>query len=512
MQTQEASAMQVIENTVQQIFAETTRYPLEVLDPTANLEDDLGIDSVKRSEILLALQKRFGLPTDLHVPLEMLTTIRNITTAIGSYTKDGAEKQQRAISESSNETSSVGEGNLAQQTNREPAMSVAHPSEGDIEKAVISIFAETTRYPAEVLDPMAHLEDDLGIDSVKRSEILLALQKRFGLPPDLQVPPEMLTTIRDITAAIGAYVKSGVEEQRQPVAVNPQKEPFSARQSSGNGSITGSRVSHQHTELSHSNARLIAEGHKPFTGKVALVTGSGHGIGRAIALRIAALGASVVVNSFHSRERGDETVQHIQEEGGDAVHLWGSVANQSQLQHVFDQIDDRLGHLDFFVSNSSNGIIGPLRDVTEEQWKRAFQTNVIGLHQGALRAAELMKRRGGGKIVTLSSPGAHRHIRHFGCMGPIKAAVESLSLYLAVEFADLNIQVNCISAGPVYGTLLSKYPDSEHLIPYWESLSAQNRLTGERDVADLVTYLLSSGSDKMTGSVVLMDAGGSRRI
>jgi enoyl-[acyl-carrier-protein] reductase (NADH) len=135
----------------------------------------------------------------------------------------------------------------------------------------------------------------------------------------------------------------------------------------------------------------------------------------------------------------------------------------------------------------------------------------MSLHQGAMLAAPLMRPRGG-KIVSLSSPGAHRYIEHFGCMGPIKAAVESLTRYLAIELAPDNIQVNAVSAGPIYGELLEKYPEKERLIPYWESLSAGKRLGQESDVASFVMYLLSDAATKITGSVMLVDSGGSQRI
>lgn len=507
MSTIENSIENTVESSVQQVFVEATRYPVEVLEPTAHLEDDLGIDSVKRAEILIALQKKFGLPSDLDVPPERLTTIRDIAEVINSFIE-----KDPAIPFSANIRLEVPSFDV-QKNELPPAAHLLHVeavsavTEEDIERTVLTVFAEVTRYPAEVLEPTAHLEDDLGIDSVKRAEILIALQKKFGLPPDLNVPPERLTTIRDIASVISSVV------QKAPLQTTLSGEKNSSSQALPDSRSTTVTSTALPKKLAPQNGgRLISAGHKPFTGKIALVTGSGHGIGKAIATRLAALGATVVVNSFHSRTRGDETVQEIKSEGGEAIHVWGSVASPTQLHTIFDEIDSRFGHLDFFVSNASNGIIGPLKDVTEEQWKRAFQTNVIGLHQCAIRAADLMKRRKGGKIITLSSPGAHRHIQHFGCMGPIKAAVESLTLYLAVEFAGDNIQVNCVSAGPIYGELLSKYPDSDRLIPYWESLSAGNRLGEENDVTDLVTYLLSGDSNKVTGSVLLLDAGGSKRI
>ena len=245
---------------------------------------------------------------------------------------------------------------------------------------------------------------------------------------------------------------------------------------------------------------------------MAFVTGSGHGLGKAIAQLLAESGAEVVVNSFHSRDRGEETAAEIVAAGGKAVHLWGSVAQPEQLKGLFAEIERRHGHLDFFVSNASNGIIAPLDQVTPEQWERAFRTNVVALHQGALHAARLMKPRGGGRIVCLSSPGAHQYIDQFGCMGPIKAALESLTRYLAVDLGSHNIQVNCVSAGPVYGDLLNHYPDHQRLIPYWESITPGQRLGNEQSIARVVRFLLSPESAMMNGSVVLVDGAGSIRV
>ncbi|MCB9794627.1 MAG: SDR family NAD(P)-dependent oxidoreductase [Alphaproteobacteria bacterium] len=108
--------------------------------------------------------------------------------------------------------------------------------------------------------------------------------------------------------------------------------------------------------------------------------------GRAIALRLGELGASVVVNSFHSREprRGHDPA--LQDAGVDAFHAWGSAAQRSHLERIFAEIEERHGHLDFFINNASNGLIAPLEQVQEEHWERSFGTNVIGLHRGAMLA------------------------------------------------------------------------------------------------------------------------------
>jgi enoyl-[acyl-carrier protein] reductase III len=152
-------------------------------------------------------------------------------------------------------------------------------------------------------------------------------------------------------------------------------------------------------------------------------------------------------------------------------------------------------------------MLARLEDITPEHWEKAFRTNVVGLHQSALHAARLMRRRGGGKIITLSSPAAHGYVDYFGCMGAVKAAVESLTRSLAIELARDNIQVNCVSPGPVYGELLDKWPESSRLVAQWEANTAYGRLCEARDVSHFVAYLLSEPVKLFTGSVLVMDGG-----
>jgi NAD(P)-dependent dehydrogenase (short-subunit alcohol dehydrogenase family) len=246
---------------------------------------------------------------------------------------------------------------------------------------------------------------------------------------------------------------------------------------------------------------------KPFEGKIALVTGSGRALGKDVAVYLAGLGATVIVNSFHSREKGDSTVAEIKAAGGKAVHIWGSVANPQQLSAMFDQIEKTFGGLDFFVNNASNGMLAKLEEITVEHWEKAFRTNVVGLQQCAVRAVELMKRRGGGKIITLSSPASHGYVDYFGCMAAVKAAVESLTKTMAIEFAPYNIQVNCVSPGPIYGDLLNKWPESKRLIAEWEQATVCDRLCVDRDVSHFIAYLLSDAVKLFTGSVLVMDGG-----
>jgi enoyl-[acyl-carrier protein] reductase III len=152
-------------------------------------------------------------------------------------------------------------------------------------------------------------------------------------------------------------------------------------------------------------------------------------------------------------------------------------------------------------------MLAKLEDITAEHWEKAFRTNVIGLHQCSLKAVELMKRQGGGKIITLSSPAANGYVEYFGCMAAVKCAVESLTKTMAIEFAKYNVQINCVSPGPVYGDLLNKWPESKRMIASWERATVFPRLCVDRDVSHFIAYLLSDAVKLFTGSVLVIDGG-----
>ena len=475
---------------VQGIFAEVTRYPLDVLDPNAHLEEDLGIDSVKLGEVFSVLRERFSLPAELGVPREQLTSIAAVTAAIASVTGTGA-----SATTASPVVAPVAAPIPAPVTVAPPAAVVpasgtaatgAALLSGETESQLIALVAEVTRYPVDVLDPVADLEEDLGIDSVKLGEVFSVVRERYGVPTTLDTPRSEMRTLRDVARVLQPYM-------RQP----------------GERTDTLASVATRPSTAASPATRTVAAAlpHRPFEGKVLFVSGSGRGLGRDIATYLADLGASVVVNSFHSRPQGEQTAQDIRDRGGDALHLWGSMANPEHVDRIFDEIEARYHGLDFLVANASNGMLARLKDITAKDWEKAYRTNVVGLHQCALRAVPLMRTRGGGKIITLSSPAAHGYVDYFGCMGTVKAAVESLTKSMAIEFAPDNIQVNCVSPGPIYGELLQKWPESERLIRQWEDNTAYSRLCESRDVSHFIAYLLSEPVKLFTGSVLVLDGG-----
>jgi enoyl-[acyl-carrier protein] reductase III len=499
---------------IQEIFAQVTRYPLEVLDPSSGLEEDLGIDSVKLGEVFAVLREKYSLPEKLDIPREKFKTIAGIAEALQDYLRGAVVMTPEPAGVSA----------LPEELTASPS----HNGNGfgspvDVQASVREIFAQVTRYPLEVLDPESGLEEDLGIDSVKLGEVFAVLREKYNLPEKLDIPREKFRTIAGIAEGLQEYFSKSAASPGPFVSSNGADAHRShgelpaaiSQPSSGQDSLSvlfeGIQAKAVMTaDVESQPAALYSyekPTSKPFTGKVIFVSGSGRGLGKDVATYLAGLGASLVINSFHSRAKGEQTVEEIRDLGGEAIHLWGSMANPEHVDRVFDEIEAQYGHLDFFIGNASNGMLARLEDITVEHWEKAYRTNVVGLHQSALRAVKLMRLRGGGKIITLSSPAAHGYVDYFGCMGTVKAAVESLTRSMAIEFAPYNIQVNCVSPGPVYGELLKKWPESDRLIKQWEGNTAAGHLCEARDVSHFIAYLLSEPVKLFTGSVLVMDGG-----
>lgn len=372
---------------------------------------------------------------------------------------------------------------------------------------VVSCIAATTRYPTELLTPDAELENGLGIDSVKRVEIIVALGENFGLDLVTQGAAPSVRTIGDIASWIDGQLTNEVKPEQPAHDGNGKKPP-----------TTESNVASKAIEISASqplpaphfsapaDGRESASTSKPLAGRVALITGSGRGIGRTIARLLARRGATVIVNSFHSREQGEQTAAEINAGGGNAVPIWGSVANPDHVDEMFAQIERRFG-LDILVCNASDGRIGSFMELTPDDWDRAFRTNVAGHHQCAVHAARLMRPRGGGAIVTMSAVGAHHYVDGLGSQGVAKAAVESLTRYLAGALGPSGIRVNCVAGGPVYGELLAKFPEARVAQGRWESVTPDGELCTPMDLAQTIAFLVSDDARGINGVVWTVDHG-----
>lgn len=395
----------------------------------------------------------------------------------------------------------------------------------DTLERVVNCVAATTRYPKQILTADAHLENDLGIDSVKRVEIVIALSAEFGHELHNEQRDPTVQTIGDLVKWIESRIGVPGAETEPPVvtpeasATTPEP-PAATPQPTVNRIDAGTNGNRFHSEkfspphFNSSNGTHQAPVERlddrtsgqNLSGRVALVTGSGRGVGRTIARVLAARGATVLVNSFHSRDHGEQTVSEIQAQGGKAFHLWGSVTNQQHVNQIFEQIEQQFG-LDILICNASDGKIGSFQQLTPDDWDRAFRTNVIGHHQCAMRAADLMRARGGGSIVTLSAVGAHQYIDGLGSQGVVKAAVESMTRYLACELGPFGIRTNCVVGGPVYGELLDQFPNAATTIGHWESMTPDSELCNPMDLAQTIAFLVSDQARGINGAIWAVDHG-----
>jgi enoyl-[acyl-carrier protein] reductase III len=198
-----------------------------------------------------------------------------------------------------------------------------------------------------------------------------------------------------------------------------------------------------------------------FQNKIVLVTGSGRGIGRAIALHFAQRGADVIINFFRNREPAEETVCEIEKLGRRALLVKADVGDLDDLKHLFDKVEKEFGALDVFVHNAASGYNRPALEQKPKGWDWTMNINARALLFAAQRAVPLMEKRGGGYIVSISSAGATRALPDYVVVGASKAALESLTCYLGVELAPKNIIVNAVSPGVVETDALTHFTAME---------------------------------------------------
>ena len=248
----------------------------------------------------------------------------------------------------------------------------------------------------------------------------------------------------------------------------------------------------------------------PFFNKIALVTGSGRGIGKAIAIHFARLGADIVVNFYRNRAPAEETAREIRALGRKALLVKANVGEITELNELFDQIEQYYGGLDFFISNAASGYNRPVMEQKPKGWDWAMNINARSLLFAAQRAAPLMERRGGGAIVSITSQGSNRVIPDYVVVGASKAALESVTRYLGVELSRKNIVANAISPGIVETDALRHFDivrNEDEIIARTIRQTPAGRLVTPQDIANLAAFLCSPEASMIRGQVIVLDGG-----
>lgn len=248
---------------------------------------------------------------------------------------------------------------------------------------------------------------------------------------------------------------------------------------------------------------------QPFENKIALITGSGRGIGRAIACHLAARGAHIVVNYFRNRGPAEQTAEEVRALGRDALLVKANVGQIEQIEAMFDQIEAHFGALDIFISNAASGYNRPITEQRPKGWDWTMNINARAFLFAAQKAVPLMQARGGGYIVSLTSPGSQHVLPDYAVVGASKAAIEALTRYMAVEFSPQNIVVNAVSPS-VVATDALQYFEVTRGENITEKLAQDNpagRLVTVEDVAHLVAFLCTPAASMIRGQVITIDGG-----
>jgi len=244
---------------------------------------------------------------------------------------------------------------------------------------------------------------------------------------------------------------------------------------------------------------------RDLAGKVAVVTGGTKGIGRATARKLAARGANVVVNYFRSRSAADETVAELTQLGVKALAVRGNIGNKDFHDKLFDQVQSTFGHVDILVSNAALGIFANIMEIDQRAWDLSLHTNAEAMLFCAQKAVPMMPP--GGKIVALSSLGASRYIPGYAAIGISKAAIETLTRYLAYELAPKSINVNAVSGGFVDTDALKSFPNYEDMVREVVRRTPFGRVGNPEEVADVVVFLCTDAARWITGQIVVVDGG-----
>ncbi len=245
-----------------------------------------------------------------------------------------------------------------------------------------------------------------------------------------------------------------------------------------------------------------------FTGKRALVTGASRGIGEEIARALASLGAEVILAS-RKIEGLREVEEKIVSEGGRASSIACHLGKMDEIDRLFDEIADSHGALDFLVNNSAtNPFFGNNMDATEEAWEKTFSVNLKGYYFATQRAARIMKEKGGGAIVNISSVNGIRPAPMQGMYSITKAGVLSMTRSYAKELAPFNIRVNAVLPGMTDTKFSATMTQNTALMDNYILPSIpMGRIARPDEMTGAVLYLLSDASSYTTGAMLIVDGG-----
>ncbi|MGH9607187.1 MAG: SDR family oxidoreductase [Terracidiphilus sp.] len=244
---------------------------------------------------------------------------------------------------------------------------------------------------------------------------------------------------------------------------------------------------------------------------MAFITGGSRGIGRATALRLTAhRPAHIAIGYVLDHDAARNTVSEIQQLGVPASAHCADVSDEAAFRDVFRKLEDRHGRLDLLISAAARASFGPLMEVSPRSWQRVMDLNARAFLLGAQLAAPLMVD--GGRILGISSLGGRACLEDYGLLGVAKAAIESLTRYLAVELSGRSIRVNSVCGGFVDTDSTRMLPEFDQVASVIATRTPAARVGRPEDIAAVLAFLCSSDSDWITGQTIVADGGLSLRL
>jgi NAD(P)-dependent dehydrogenase (short-subunit alcohol dehydrogenase family) len=244
------------------------------------------------------------------------------------------------------------------------------------------------------------------------------------------------------------------------------------------------------------------------TGKVAIVTGSSRGIGEAIAHEMAAHGAKVVITSRNLEPCETVAAAINAKHPGAAIAVTSSLSSKESLQAMVDAGRKAFGKIDILVCNAaSNPHYGPMATITDEQFRKTLDNNVVSQHWLIQMVAPEMLERKSGSIILISSIGGLRGTPIIGVYGITKAADLAMARNLAREFGPHNVRINCIAPGLVKTDFARGLWENPEILKHSTSSACLGRIGEPHEIAGAAVYLASDASSFMTGQTLVIDGG-----
>jgi 3-oxoacyl-[acyl-carrier protein] reductase len=243
-----------------------------------------------------------------------------------------------------------------------------------------------------------------------------------------------------------------------------------------------------------------------FSGKVALVTGGGRGIGKATALALARGGADIVVNYLQNAEAAGQTVEAIRGLGRKAIAIAANVGKRTEVERLFEEIDANFPRIDILINNAGTGALKPLEAITIEFWDNVLQVDLTGPFLCTQAVVRRMIPKKYGRIVNISSIAGINGMDVDPTYTAAKAGLLGFTKSMARYLGKHNITVNSVCPGPT-DTELSRKEIPEEVRVRVAKSSALGRMGTPEDVADAILFFASDYSRHVTGQTVVVDGG-----